>query len=285
MDVTDIKITETPRDALQGINKYIPAHLKAAYINLLLRSGFQTVEVGSFVSKKVIPQMADTEEVLQLLDMNGVSTSIMILVSGITGAIKASKYDIVRTIAYPYALSDTFLSKNMHTDKVNAFNQLVKINELALSEGKEMRVFLSMAYGNPYGDTWNRDLLFEETGNLIAAGITQISLSDTVGQATPEILYDTSRKLIGEFDVNLFSLHLHTRADNYFEKLSIAHETGFRHFETAVGGFGGCPMSGCDLMGNLNTFSLLDWCSKKGISHSVDIKNLQKAHQNFLQLV
>lgn len=285
MNAPDIIITETPRDALQGINDYIPALLKAAYINLLLRSGFDTVEVGSFVSKKAIPQMADTEEVLQLLDLNGVSSSIMVLVSGIIGAYKASEFDIIRTIAYPYAISDTFLAKNMRTDKTNAFKELVKINKFAGLEGKVMRVFLSMAYGNPYGEHWSIDLLLKETEKLIAAGITQISLSDTVGQATPEILFNASRKLFDEFGVNYFSLHLHTRADIYSEKLTMAYNAGFRHFETAAGGFGGCPMSGYDLIGNLNTFSLLEWCKKNGISHSVDVEKLNIAHQNFPQLI
>ena len=271
MTETDkIILTETPRDAMQGWSVHIPAELKAKYITSLLKAGFHTVDCGSFVSARAVPQMADTAEVIKLIDTNNTSSQIMVLVGNKRGGIIAALESNVHTIAYPYSVSATFLKKNLNTTKVEAWKTILELKDICKQSGKQLRVYLAMAFGNPYGDNTDDNSVLKEVESLYAAGIYDLVFSDITGEGTPDSIGRLCSEIITQYPVIQPGIHLHSKPGNWEPKVAAAWNSGIRRFESAMGGFGGCPMTGYELLGNLDTIKLLSWCKKQGIETGIN---------------
>lgn len=265
-----IKIIETPRDGFQGMPHFIPTSIKTEYINRLFKAGFDTIEVGSFVSPKAIPQMKDTAEVLDGLDLNNASSKVMVLIGNVKGGTDAVKQEKTDILLFPFALSETFLNKNINSSFDKSKVVIRELQELAAEHNKELIVYLSMGFGNPYGDPWSVGFVRDMAGYLYEQGFRVIPLADVLGSAGPDLINDVYSTLAPAFPDVEFGIHLHTTPDEYYDKVDAAYSAGVRRFDTVLGGIGGCPMTDKVLVGNLNTLSLLEYCERKGIAHGLD---------------
>jgi hydroxymethylglutaryl-CoA lyase len=265
-----IIITETPRDGFQGLKKTIPTEIKIRYINSLLKCGFDTVEVGSFVSKRIIPQMADTAEVLENLDTSGTSTKIAVLTATLKGAEKACRYGQVDKIFFPFSTSGTFLLRNINKSIEDSEILIDKLLELTSKYGKEPVIYYSWAFGNPYGDKWNIELLSASIEKMITKGLRYFPLSDIDGEASAAKIFEVFRQLHNTFDGIQFGLHLHALAKDRIPKTKAAYKAGVRHFDTVNGGMGGCPMTGKELVANMDTMVLVDYFERKGLATGIN---------------
>lgn len=274
-----IKIIETPRDAFQGIKQFIPTESKIQFINALLKAGFDSVEVGSFVSEKAIPQMADTAEVLHGLHVSGSKSRIMVLVGNKRGGGEAGKRGGVDDILYPFSVSPSFLKRNLNSDIDRAKGTILDLMEICDLHKKRLIVYLTMAFGNPYGDRWDPGIVEEWAGYLYELGHRVIPLSDILGNVTPETITQVYSRLIRTFPGVEFGIHFHARPGEEYDKIDAAWKAGVRRFDSVTGGFGGCPMADDHLIGNLDTFALIDYCEKNGIEHGLDAGVLQKARE------
>ncbi len=272
-----IQITETPRDAMQGLNKIIATKDKAQYINLLLKCGYETVDIGSFVSPKAVPQMADTSEVISLLDTELTKSKILVLAGNSRGGRQAAAEHKVQIISFPYSVSGTFLKRNLNTTSEAAWQTVVELKAICDQSQKELRVYVTMAFGNPYRDKWNDEIVIREVEKLYSAGIRNIVFSDVTGEGTPGNIERLSSLLITSFPGATMGVHLHTRIHDWQPKVEAAWRGGMRNFESAIGGLGGCPMTGYELLGNLDTLNLLQWCEKQGIETGINNKILDEA--------
>lgn len=275
----EIHITETPRDAMQGWGRIVPTAEKLDYIAHLLKLGFDTVDIGSFVSPKAVPQMADTGDLVEQLDYGKSTSRIMVVIGNMKGAERALVWPRINILAFPYSTSPTFLERNIHSDPLKAWSDLLEIDKLVKERGKSTRAYLSMAFGNPYGDPWSYDQILKEVERLKAAGISEVVFSDITGEGNPERIGELSLKLIQNFGGSGLGIHLHSKPFDWEPKVEAAWEAGFRYFETAAGGYGGCPMTGYELLGNLNTFDLLEWCEKKGIETGINPDSIHDLKQ------
>lgn len=274
-----IKIIETPRDAFQGISSFIPTKDKVRIINLLLKAGFDTVEAGSFVSKDVIPQMADTAAVLSGLNLVNKKSRIMVLVGNRHGGMEAWRYGGVDYLLYPFSISPTFLKRNLNSDFDRAKGTILDLMEICDLHNKSLIVYLTMAFGNPYGDKWDAGIVEEWTGYLYELGHRIIPLSDILGDVTPEMITKVYSRLIKSFPEVEFGIHLHSRPGEGYDKIDAAWKAGVRRFDTVTGGFGGCPMADDQLVSNLDTFALIDYCVKNGVEHGLDVEILRKVRE------
>ncbi len=248
----EIKIIECPRDAWQGLPKIIPAEVKAAYLRDLIAAGFQHIDAVSFVSPKAVPQMADSEQVLRLLQApEGVD--IIGIVVNEKGAARAIATESVRTLGFPYSISPGFLERNQHQTPEESLDALDGIAEQAYRAGLDLVVYISMAFGNPYGDAWSLDEVVEACGLLTEMGVEQISLADTIGVAGPEQIAAVVSAVLATDDRVEFGVHLHARPDQVQEKVLAAYHAGCRRFDMALGGLGGCPFAQDALVGNIAT--------------------------------
>ena len=272
-----LHITETPRDAMQGFRTIIPAGKKAEYINLLLKCGYETVDIGSFVSPKAVPQMADTSEVISLLDTERTKSKIMVLAGNSRGGSQAAAEHKVQIISFPYSVSGTFLKRNLNTTPEAAWQTVLELFTICDQSQKELRVYVTMAFGNPYGDKWNDEIVIREVEKLYSAGIRNIVFSDVTGEGTPGNIERLSSLLITSFPGVTMGVHLHTRIHDWQPKVEAAWSGGMRNFESALGGLGGCPMTGYELLGNLDTLNLLQWCKKQGIETGIKNEILDEA--------
>jgi hydroxymethylglutaryl-CoA lyase len=272
-----IKIIETPRDAFQGIKSFIPTVNKVRIINSLLTVKFDTVEVGSFVSKEIIPQMADTAEVLKGLDVSGSKSRIMVLVGNKHGGMEARRYGGVDDLLYPFSISPSFLKRNLNSDIDRAKGTIHDLMEICDLYKKRLIVYLTMAFGNPYGDKWDPGIVEEWAGYLFELGHRIIPLSDILGNVTPETITKVYSRLIRTFPEVEFGIHLHSRPGEEYDKIDAAWKAGVKRFDSVTGGFGGCPMAGDELVSNLDTFALVDYCEKNGFENGLDVGVLQKA--------
>lgn len=272
-----ISITETPRDAMQGWGTIIPTGEKTAYIQSLLAVGFDCVDAGSFVSPRAVPQMADTAEVLSDLRFDQSTSRIMVITGNLKGAERAVLQPNVSLVGYPYSPSPTFLRRNINSDPESAWEELVKIKTLLDANGKETRAYLSMAFGNPYGDPWNPEMILKMVHQLESSGFTDIVLSDITGEGNPEVIGVVCRMIVDQFPELKLGLHLHSKPDEWKPKIEAALDAGIRNFEGALGGYGGCPMTGYELLGNLNTLALSDWCERNHIETGIDRMKLDQA--------
>lgn len=254
-----IKIIECPRDAMQGIKSFIPTARKVAYIQSLLRVGFDTIDFGSFVSAKAIPQMQDTAEVLAQLDLSQTNSKLLAIIANTQGAIAASEHKEIQYLGFPFSISENFQMRNTHKTIEESLVTLNEILEIADKTNKEVVAYLSMGFGNPYGDPWNVDIVGNWTENLANRGVKILSLSDTIGSSTPEVIQYLFSNLIPKFPEIEFGAHLHTTPEKWFEKVDAAYNAGCRRFDGAIQGFGGCPMAKDTLTGNMPTEKLLSF--------------------------
>lgn len=272
-----IKIIECPRDAIQGLHQFVPTEIKASYINNLLKVGFDTIDFGSFVSPRSIPQMRDTADVIKLLDLTGSATKLLAIVANTRGAEDASRFDEISVLGYPFSISETFQQRNANSTIEQSLLRLKEIYNIAFKSGKELVAYLSMGFGNPYGDEWNTEIIANYTDKLFKMGIQTISLSDTVGIANPDIIEKVSSELSKEFPSIEFGAHLHTRPDNWLEKLDAAYKGGIRRFDSAIRGFGGCPMAQDELVGNMATENLITFFESQQIDLSINKQRFKEA--------
>ncbi len=258
-----VKIIECPRDAMQGIKDFIPTDKKVQYIQSLLRVGFDTIDFGSFVSPKAIPQMVDTAEVLSKLDLSKTSSKLLAIIANTRGAEDASKHGEIDYLGYPFSISENFQMRNTHKTIAQSVVTLSEILEIANKTNKEVVVYISMGFGNPYGDPWNVEIVGEWTERLAKMGVKILSLSDTVGTSNPENIDYLFSNLIPKYPQIEFGAHLHTTPNTWFEKVDAAHKAGCKRFDGAIQGFGGCPMAKDDLTGNMPTEKLLSYFTSK----------------------
>jgi hydroxymethylglutaryl-CoA lyase len=257
--MSDIKIIECPRDAMQGIKTFIPTDIKVSYIQSLLRVGFDTIDFGSFVSPKAIPQMQDTAEVLSRLDLSQTQSKLLAIIANTQGAQAASQYSEIDYLGYPFSISENFQMRNTHKTIAESIVTLQEILNVADRANKEVVAYLSMGFGNPYGDPWNVEIVGDWTEKLAGMGVKILSLSDTVGSSTPDVIDYLFANLIPKYPNIEFGAHLHTTPEKWFEKIDAAYKAGCKRFDGAIQGFGGCPMAKDDLTGNMPTEKLLSY--------------------------
>jgi hydroxymethylglutaryl-CoA lyase len=255
----NIKIIECPRDAMQGIKTFIPTEVKVNYIQSLLRVGFDTIDFGSFVSPKAIPQMVDSAEVLAQLDLSQTKSKLLAIIANTQGAQMAATHKEIQYLGFPFSISENFRMRNTHKTIAESLITLQEILNIAESSNKEVVAYLSMGFGNPYGDPWSVDIVGEWTERLAVMGVKILSLSDTVGSSTPEVIDYLFSNLIPKYPNIEFGSHLHTTPDRWFEKIDAAYQAGCRRFDGAIQGFGGCPMAKNDLTGNMPTEKMLSY--------------------------
>lgn len=249
-----IQITECSRDAMQGL-EYIPTNLKIDYINSLLKIGFETIDFGSFVSPKAIPQFRDTAEVIPALVMT--NTKLLSIIGNMHGAEQACGYEHISYLGFPYSVSEIFLKKNLNTDKEKALNTIERINNHCVNRDKKLVVYISMAFGNLYEELCNEEIIYNAVNDLNERGVQIINLSDTVGVGEPKLFNDYFTHLISSFSQIDFALHLHTKKQHWYEKIEAAYKAGVYRFDSAIFGLGGCPLTGHEMIGNLDTANLL----------------------------
>lgn len=262
--MSPIKLIECPRDAMQGIHHFIDTSLKAAYINLLLQVGFDTIDFGSFVSAKAIPQLKDTSEVLSLLDLSASKSKLLAIVANTRGAEEAILYDEVSYLGFPFSLSETFQQRNTNSSIEESMETVERMLALCSDAGKEAVIYLSMGFGNPYGDPWNEGIVAHWASKLVRAGASILSLSDTTGVSTPEKIDLLLKPLLHDFQDIEIGVHLHSTPDTRMEKLEAAYGAGCRRFDSALKGYGGCPMASDELTGNMATEELIAFLTSKG---------------------
>lgn len=275
--MASIKIIETPRDGIQGLNKFISTSRKVDLINLLLKVGFDTVEVGSFVSEKAIPQLKDTVEVIRNIDLKNTTSEIMVLVANKKGAQKAAEFEEVSCLSFPFSISPTFLRKNINSGPAEVMNTVKDIKNICDRNNKELIVYLTMGFGNPYGDEWNTEIVEKWVEKIYESGIRIIPLSDTTGEANTEKIIKVYETLTNKFPDAEFGLHLHSAKSDWYDKLNAGYVAGCRRFDTVTGGLGGCPMTGKELLQNLDTLDLVKYCDRNNINTGLDINMLRIA--------
>lgn len=254
-----IKIIECPRDAMQGIKTFIPTERKVDYIQALLRVGFDTIDFGSFVSPKAIPQMQDTAEVLAQLDLSQTTSKLLAIIANTQGAQLASVHNEIKYLGFPFSISENFQMRNTHKTIAESLVTLQEILDIADRSNKEVVTYISMGFGNPYGDPWNVEIVGEWTEKLAKMGVKILSLSDTIGSSTPEVISYLFSNLIPKYPNIEFGAHLHTTPDKWHEKIDAAYLAGCRRYDGAIQGFGGCPMAKDDLTGNMPTEKMLSY--------------------------
>jgi hydroxymethylglutaryl-CoA lyase len=272
-----IKITECPRDAMQGFIHFIPTDIKAAYINLLLQVGFDTIDFGSFVSAKAIPQLQDTAEVLSKLDMGTTQSKLLAIVANYRGAEDAVKHEEITYLGYPFSISETFQLRNTNTTLPQAFDNVKRMQELSIANNKSLLVYLSMGFGNPYGDEWNTGIIEQWTAQLTALGIKNIALADTIGIANADQISSIYPDLSKKFPDTEFGIHLHSTPDTWQPKIAAAYQSGCKRFDVAIKGYGGCPMAADDLTGNIATENLISYLQTQNEPLNLNITKFQEA--------
>jgi hydroxymethylglutaryl-CoA lyase len=279
-----IKIIECPRDAMQGIKPFIPTDKKVAYIQALLRVGFDSIDFGSFVSPKAIPQMVDTAAVLDQLDLSQTKSKLLAIIANTRGAESASKLPEIRYLGFPFSISENFQMRNTHKTIAESLVTLTEILEIADQTNKEVVAYLSMGFGNPYGDPWNIDIVGEWTEKMSNMGVKILSLSDTVGSSTPDVISYLFSNLIPKYPDIEFGAHLHTTPDKWFEKIDAAYKAGCKRFDGAIQGFGGCPMAKDDLTGNMPTEKLLSYFTANKVATNLNPLSFESAYNEASKL-
>lgn len=280
-----VKIIECPRDAMQGIKShFISTEKKALYINSLLKVGFDTIDFGSFVSPKAIPQMRDTAAVLSKLDLSKTSSKLLAIIANLRGANDASKFEEIDYLGYPFSISENFQMRNTHKTIAESIDTLNEILNIADKSNKEVVAYLSMGFGNPYGDPWNVEIVGAWTEKLSKMGVKILSLSDTIGSSTPEVIDYLFKNLIQKYPDIEFGAHLHTTPDKWFEKVNAAYKAGCLRFDGAMKGFGGCPMAKDELTGNMPTEKLLSYFTAENSDTNIKPMSFESAYNKALEV-
>lgn len=272
-----MKIIECPRDAMQGIEQFIPTDKKIEYINSLLEVGFDTLDFGSFVSPKAIPQMRDTAEVYEKINWKNSTTKLLAIVANKRGAEEAVKYEGIRYLGFPMSISETFQQRNTNKSIAEALNELAEIKNLCVKHDKQLVTYVSMGFGNPYNDPYSPDHVGSFTDILITLGSDIISLADTIGAATTALISNLFTKITQQFPDTEIGVHLHARKEDTIKKLEAAVDAGCKRIDGAMRGFGGCPMAKDELVGNMATELMVSWLDSKNIKTDLNIQNLTKS--------
>lgn len=284
MNAEKIKLIECPRDAMQGIKDFIPTDKKVQYIQSLLRVGFDTIDFGSFVSAKAIPQMQDTAEVLSKLDLSKTESKLLAIIANTQGAENASLHPEIKYLGFPFSISENFQMRNTHKTIAESLVTLQEILNIADKNNKEVVTYISMGFGNPYGDPWNVDIVGEWTEKLASMGVKILSLSDTVGTSTPEVIDYLFSNLIPKYPDIEFGAHLHTTPDKWYEKVDAAYKAGCLRFDGAIQGFGGCPMATDKLTGNMPTEKLLSYFTSQKADTNLSAMSFESAYNEALKI-
>lgn len=263
MKTHGLTLVECPRDAMQGIKTFIPTAVKIQYLTTLLQQGFDVLDCGSFVNPESIPQMADTAEVIQAISEIETNTKLLVIVANERGALRAVAYPKIKYLGFPLSVSETFQKRNTNASREEAFRRLARIQDIAVASGKEVVAYLSMAFGNPYGDDWSSKEVAEWASKIASLGIRIISLSDTVGTANAEQLGDLFSEIHDRLPHVEVGVHLHAKPNEWLAKVDAAYNHGCRRFDAALGGFGGCPMAKDDLVGNIPSEGAFSWLSQQ----------------------
>lgn len=281
-----VKLIECPRDAMQGWKNFIPTEKKIEYINSLLKVGFDTIDFGSFVSPKAIPQMADTSEVISKIEISNSNTKLLAIIANYRGAEEAIIYDQINYLGFPFSVSETFQQRNTNSSIEQSLGRVEEIQNLCIKTGKELVVYISMGFGNPYGDLYDEDLVFKWVNKLVAMDISIISLADTVGVASPEQVYDVTSYLVESLPGTEIGVHLHSTPQNWKEKLEAAVKAGCKRFDGALKGIGGCPMADDELVGNMNSELMIQYFEENELLTDLNkealIESLQIAERIFV---
>jgi hydroxymethylglutaryl-CoA lyase len=281
-----IKIIECPRDAMQGIKShFIPTEDKAKYINSLLKVGFDTIDFGSFVSPKAIPQMRDTADVLSMLDLQNTSSKLLAIVANVRGAEAACQFKEIDYLGFPFSISENFQMRNTGKTVAQSLVALEEIINLSVKNNKEVVAYLSMGFGNPYGDPWNVEIVSEWTDTLAKLGVRILSLSDTIGVADGKTISYLFKQLIPMYPHIEFGAHLHTHPDSWHEKVDAAYKAGCYRFDGAIKGFGGCPMAKDELTGNMPTEKLLSYFTKEKIETGINPLRFEVAYNETMKVL
>ncbi len=272
-----LHLVECPRDAMQGMKEFISTQKKVKYINSLLKVGFQTLDFGSFVSPKAIPQMADTAEVLSQLDLENTETKLLAIVANMRGAKDAAQYKEIKYLGYPFSISETFQLRNTNATIEESLERVKSIQDLCLMHNKEMVVYISMGFGNPYGDDWNVDIVQKWVSELAKLDIKIFSLSDTIGVSTSDSISYLFSNLIPAYPELSFGAHLHTQPQSWKEKVESAYQSGCRRFDGAIKGYGGCPMAKDDLTGNMPTEHMVNYFDELQVLENFDHQAFSKS--------
>jgi hydroxymethylglutaryl-CoA lyase len=271
-----IKLIECPRDAMQGWLHFIPTEKKIEYINALLKVGFDTIDFGSFVSPKAIPQMADTGEVIGNLELGDSSSKLLAIVANERGAGNAVVFDEITYLGFPFSVSETFQLRNTNSTITESLGRVEEIQNLCIKNKKELVVYISMGFGNPYGDVYNEELVFNWVNKLVAMDIKIISLADTVGLANKEQVYQVTKYLVDSLPETEIGVHLHSTPVNWKEKVDAALQAGCKRFDGALKGIGGCPMADDELVGNMDTELMIPYFAEKNLLNNLDNGALEK---------
>jgi hydroxymethylglutaryl-CoA lyase len=272
-----VKLIECPRDAMQGWKTFIPTARKIEYINSLLQTGFDTIDFGSFVSAKAIPQMADTGDVISKLEIGNSNSKLLAIIANLRGAEEASVYEGITYLGFPFSVSETFQQRNTNSSIQESLSRVEEIQNLCVKTGKQLVIYISMAFGNPYDDLYDEEIVFEWVNRIVGMDVGIISLADTVGVAEPEQVYDMSRYLIESLPETEIGVHLHSTPANWREKLEAAVKAGCRRFDGALKGIGGCPMANNELVGNMNTEWMIQYFEENALSPQLNKEALAES--------
>lgn len=278
-----LQLVECPRDAMQGIKTFIPTERKIDYLNALLRVGFHTLDFGSFVSPKAIPQMADTHEVMKKLDLDKTNTKLLAIVANLRGGHDAVAYDAIDYLGFPFSISETFQIRNTNKSIAQSFEEVKQLHALATERGKELVIYISMGFGNPYGEPWTVEIVEEWSKKLIDVGIKTISLSDTIGTSDPESITYLFSSLIPKFPEITFGAHLHTTARTWREKVDAAYNAGCRRFDGAIKGYGGCPLAQDELCGNMPMENLMSFAQEMKLETGTNALAFESAYNQAIR--
>ncbi|MBK7558758.1 MAG: hydroxymethylglutaryl-CoA lyase [Chitinophagaceae bacterium] len=275
----NVKLVECPRDAMQGWPHQVPTQKKIEYINALLKVGFDTIDFGSFVSPRAIPQMADTKEVIQKIKSQNSKTKLLAIIANERGAQDAVVFDEISYLGFPFSVSETFQMRNTNSTIMQSMVRVEEIQDLCIKNKKELVVYISMGFGNPYGDVYNEAIVFDWVNKLVDMDIKIISLADTVGLATKEQVYQITKYLVGSLPETEIGVHLHSTPSNWKEKVDAALQAGCMRFDGALKGIGGCPMADDELVGNMDTELMIPYFAEKKLLNNLDMDALQKCSQ------
>ena len=278
-----VKIIECPRDAMQSIKTFIPTNTKLNYLQSVVDVGFDVVDIGSFVSSKAIPQLSDTSEIIDSIDLSDSNSELLVIVANKKGAINASKFEKISYLGYPFSISENFQIKNTNKTIKDSENELAEILSIAKKANKKVVVYLSMCFGNPYGDTWNLDIVNHWVYKLREMGVKSISLSDTIGTSNPESIKSIFNTVLKNHSDIEFGAHLHSDPNSWHIKIQSAFEAGCRRFDGAIKGFGGCPMASNHLVGNLPTEKIISYLNDQNISHNINPLLFEKCYNQSLE--
>jgi hydroxymethylglutaryl-CoA lyase len=272
-----MKLIECPRDAMQGLADFVPTEVKAHYLNLLLQVGFDTIDFGSFVSPKAIPQLRDTREVLAKLDLSSSKSKLLAIVANLRGVEDAIQFEQINYLGFPFSVSETFQQRNTNSSIAQSLNMVEEMLNLCNKHQKTAVVYLSMGFGNPYGEEWNGEIVEKWADELVKRGVKILSLADTTGVSTPEKIKEVLPQLIKKYSQTEIGIHLHSTPQTRLEKIEAAYQAGCIRFDSAVKGFGGCPMAKDDLTGNLATEDLIAFLQSKGEKLNLNLEKWNEA--------